>query len=70
MSEHTRPRPRARPPARPAWQVAVIRPEVMTFVLLILAVIAASQISEFFLDIRYILDSFTLSPRSRSSPSS
>jgi rhamnose transport system permease protein len=45
---------------RPALSSAVIRPEVMTFVLLILAVIAASQISEFFLDIRYILDSFTL----------
>lgn len=45
---------------RPALSAAVIRPEVMTFVLLILAVVAASQISEFFLDITYILDSFTL----------
>ena len=45
---------------RPALSAAVIRPEVMTFLLLILAVIAASQISEFFLDITYILDSFTL----------
>lgn len=47
-------------PARPAWQTALIRPEVMTLVLLILSVVAASQISEFFLDIRYILVSFTL----------
>lgn len=47
-------------PARPAWQVALIRPETMTFVLLVLAVAVASQISEFFLDITYILRSFTL----------
>jgi rhamnose transport system permease protein len=38
----------------------LIRPEVMTFLLLVLSVIAASQLSEFFLDINYILDSFTL----------
>jgi rhamnose transport system permease protein len=52
----------ARPtaPPRPAWAKALIRPEVMTFVLLVLAVIGASQISEFFLDINYILDSFTI----------
>lgn len=47
-------------PARRAWQVALIRPEVMTLALLALAVVAASQISEFFLDINYILRSFTL----------
>jgi len=47
-------------PARPAWQIALIRPEVMTFALLVLAVVAASQISPFFLDITYILRSFTL----------
>jgi rhamnose transport system permease protein len=47
-------------PLRPAWQVALIRPEVMTFLLLVLSVIGASQISEFFLDINYILRSFTL----------
>jgi rhamnose transport system permease protein len=47
-------------PPRPTWQIALIRPEVMTLVLLILSVVAASQISEFFLDINYILDSFTL----------
>jgi rhamnose transport system permease protein len=47
--------------ARPAWKVAFLRPETMTFVLLIVAVIVASQLSEFFLDINYILRSFTLS---------
>jgi rhamnose transport system permease protein len=47
-------------PARPAWQTALIRPEGMTFALLVLAVIGASQISPFFLDINYILRSFTL----------
>jgi rhamnose transport system permease protein len=47
-------------PPRPAWKTALIRPEVMTLVLLVLSVIAASQISEFFLDITYILQSFTL----------
>jgi rhamnose transport system permease protein len=46
--------------ARPTWHMALIRPEVMTLVLLILSIVAASQISEFFLDIRYILRSFTL----------
>jgi rhamnose transport system permease protein len=38
----------------------LIRPEVMTFALLVLSVIAASQLSEFFLDINYILESFAL----------
>lgn len=53
--------PREAAPPRPAWQVLFIRPETMTFVLLIAAVIVASQLSEFFLDINYILRSFTLS---------
>jgi rhamnose transport system permease protein len=56
MTDTTRPSA----PARPGWQVALIRPEVMTFVLLVLAIVGASQISEFFLDINYILRSFTL----------
>ncbi|MGI1660643.1 ABC transporter permease [Palleronia sp. KMU-117] len=47
-------------PAQPAWQSALIRPEVMTFALLVLAVVVASRISPFFLDISYILRSFTL----------
>jgi rhamnose transport system permease protein len=48
-------------PPRPRWQVILIRPETMTFALLILAIIAASQLSPYFLDARYILNSFTLS---------
>ena len=38
----------------------VNRPETMTFVLLILALIGASLLSEYFLDINYIMRSFTL----------
>jgi len=48
-------------PPRPLWQVIVIRPETMTLVLLILALLGASLLSPYFLDVRYILDSFTLS---------
>ena len=47
-------------PTRPAWQVALVRPETMTFVLLVLSVGVASWLSPFFLDVRYILRSFTL----------
>lgn len=46
---------------RPLWQVIVIRPETMTLVLLILALFGASLLSPYFLDIGYILRSFTLS---------
>lgn len=53
--------PRDAAPPRPAWHVALVRPETMTFVLSVLGVIAGSQLSEFFLDINYILKSFTLS---------
>ena len=45
---------------RPAWQVLLIRPETMTLLLLILGVFVGSQLSNFFLDINYILQSFTL----------
>ncbi len=48
-------------PPRPLWQVIVIRPETMTLALLILALFGASLLSPYFLDVRYILDSFTLS---------
>lgn len=48
-------------PPRPLWQVIVIRPETMTLVLLILALFGASLLSPYFLDVTYILDSFTLS---------
>ncbi|MEO6014408.1 MAG: ABC transporter permease, partial [Devosia sp.] len=47
-------------PARPRWQVLLIRPETMTFVLLVLGILAGSLLSPFFLDINYILKSFTL----------
>lgn len=47
-------------PPRPAWQVMLVRPETMTLALLVLAIVVASQLSEFFLDINYILRSFTL----------
>jgi rhamnose transport system permease protein len=48
-------------PPRPTWQVILVRPESMTFLLLIIGVIVGSQLSEYFLDINYILKSFTLS---------
>lgn len=47
-------------PPRPAWQVMLVRPETMTLALLVLAIVVASQLSEFLLDINYILRSFTL----------
>lgn len=47
-------------PPRPAWQVLLIRPETMTLVLLVLAILAGSLLSPFFLDISYILRSFTI----------
>ena len=47
-------------PPRPMWHVVLVRPETMTLVLLVLGVIVGSQLSEFFLDINYILKSFTL----------
>lgn len=48
-------------PARPLWQDIVVRPETMTLVLLIIGIFAGSLLSPFFLDINYILRSFTLS---------
>lgn len=47
-------------PVRPRWQVLLIRPETMTFVLLIVGVFAGSLLSPFFLDVSYLLRSFTL----------
>ncbi|MBI4924059.1 MAG: ABC transporter permease [Devosia nanyangense] len=47
-------------PARPRWQVLLVRPETMTFVLLVLGIFAGGLLSPFFLDINYILKSFTL----------
>jgi len=48
-------------PPRPLWHVVLVRPETMTLVLLIVAIVLASQLSPYFLDIGYILRSFTLS---------
>ncbi len=48
-------------PPRPLWQVLLIRPEMMTLILLLVGIFAGSQLSEFFLDTDYILKSFTLS---------
>ncbi|HEY9011760.1 MAG TPA: ABC transporter permease [Devosia sp.] len=48
-------------PPRPLWHVILVRPETMTLVLLVLGVIVASQLSPYFLDVSYILRSFTLS---------
>lgn len=42
----------------PRWQTLLIRPESMTFVLLILATIGASWLSPYFADVRYIMESF------------
>ena len=47
-------------PPRPRWQTLLIRPETMTFILLVIGIFAGSQLSPFFLDINYILRSFTL----------
>jgi rhamnose transport system permease protein len=48
-------------PPRPLWHVVLVRPETMTLLLLIVGVVVASQLSPYFLDISYILRSFTLS---------
>lgn len=48
------------PAARPTWHIMLVRPEIMTFVLLIAALYIGSLLSPFFLDVDYILRSFTL----------
>ena len=48
-------------PVRARWKVLLLRPEAMTFVLLVLGLIGASALSPYFLDAGYILGSFTLS---------
>lgn len=47
-------------PARPTWHLILVRPETMTFLLLIVGLVGASILSPFFLDASYILRSFTL----------
>lgn len=46
-------------PARPRWQVLLIRPETGTLLLLIGAVAVAANLSPFFSDLRFILESST-----------
>ena len=46
-------------PSRPLWQVWLVRPEIMTLLLLIVATIGATMLSPFFADINYVLESFT-----------
>lgn len=53
--------PRDAAPPRPLWHVILVRPETMTLVLLVIAIFGASLLSPFFLDVAYILRSFTLS---------
>tara|TARA_B110000046_G_scaffold50367_1_gene56171 strand:+ start:4000 stop:4989 length:990 start_codon:yes stop_codon:yes gene_type:complete len=48
-------------PARPIWHVVFVRPETMTALLIIIGLIGASILSPFFLDVNYIMRSFTLS---------
>ena len=43
-----------------SWVNTFNRPETMTFTLLVIALVGASLLSEFFLDVNYILRSFTL----------
>lgn len=47
-------------PARPTWHIVLVRPETMTFLLLLFGLVGASFLSPFFLDASYILRSFTL----------
>ena len=60
MTEFVTPPTREIAPARPTWHVVVVRPETMTFLLLIVGLVGASILSPFFLDVNYILRSFTL----------
>ena len=60
MSVTTDTQTRELAPARPTWHVVLVRPETMTFLLLIFGLIGASILSPFFLDVNYILRSFTL----------
>jgi rhamnose transport system permease protein len=46
-------------PARPRWQVLLVRPETGALLLLIGAVIVAANLSPFFSDLRFILESAT-----------
>lgn len=49
--------PSDRSRARPLWQSLLIRPEAMTFLLLVLGTIFAARLSPFFADLTFILES-------------
>jgi rhamnose transport system permease protein len=46
-------------PARPRWQVLLVRPETGTALLLVGAIVVAANLSPFFSDLRFILESST-----------
>ena len=48
-------------PARPTWHVVFVRPETITTLLIVIGLVGASILSPFFLDVNYIMRSFTLS---------
>lgn len=54
------PTPQDAAPPRPRWQQLLIRPETMTLILLVAGIFAGGLLSPFFLDVAYILRSFTL----------
>ncbi|WP_299755373.1 ABC transporter permease [uncultured Boseongicola sp.] len=60
MTDTTVAKSRELAPARPTWHLILVRPETMTFLLLIAGLVGASTLSPFFLDANYILRSFTL----------
>ncbi len=51
--------PMERPPTSFSWRRALLRPEVMTFVLLVIAAIVGTQLSPFFADLGFVLESAT-----------
>lgn len=44
---------------RSRWQVLLVRPETMTLLLLVIAIVVASELSPYFSDLRFILESST-----------
>jgi rhamnose transport system permease protein len=60
MSQHASPpavQDAARP--RPLWQVVLVRPEMATLALLVVGAVVASQLSPYFADLSFILESAT-----------
>ena len=61
MTENSTTTTRELVPARPTWHVVFVRPETMTAILIVIGLVGASILSPFFLDVNYIMRSFTLS---------